>query len=493
MDRLSGRQALKKIDQILEKARVMLAEVDHSFGGSRDRLARLRSQEVGIYARLARLRLLAIEQGDLPSALDEADRKAADVIEERRQATAKLDQQIESASAALAAEEERRARQQDAVAAASEALDAAEAAAQTALAADAAYQAQLEHTGQADFVADQAEEKADAAEKDRVVKGRPYEEDPLFLYLWQRGYGTSRYRAGPLVRFLDGKVAKLCNYEPARQNYSLLTEIPVRLAEHAKAMRAAFDAEAGKLTALENAAGDTAGVPKLSADLEAAENKLHEIDAGITEREDAIRALVEQRKVFVAGEDAYYQRCVKVLTDAMRRKGVRLLEENAARTPGREDDDLVRELVMVQRDAEDAEQRLAEYGRLHDRESQRVGELEDVRRKFKSERFDDSLSEFKDWALIALILNQFLSGAARSIDVWKTIQRQQRRKPMQSKPDFGSLRFPRAPKPGPWRMPKGGGFGGFGRGSRSGGFGGGGFRTGGGFKGGGGFKTGGGF
>jgi hypothetical protein len=51
-------------------------------------------------------------------------------------------------------------------------------------------------------------------------------------------------------------------------------------------------------------------------------------------------------------------------------------------------------------------------------------------------------------------------------------------------PNFGTLKFPRAGKHGPWRMP-----GGFGRG---GGFGGGGFKTGGGFRGGG-FKTGGGF
>lgn len=487
MDTLSGKQALKNIDKVLAKARVMLAEIDHEFGGSRDTLARLRQNEVGIYAKLARLRLLAIEQGDLPGALDEADRKVADVLEERSEAVAKLDEQIETAEAALVSEEERRTAQQAAVEAAGDALDAAEAKAQQALETDASWQAQLERTGQADFVADQAEEKAAAAEKDRAVKGKPYENDPLFSYLWQRGYGTSQYRAFPLTRLLDAMVAKLCNYEPARQNYSLLVEIPLRLAEHAGAMRAAFDQEAEELAQIEQAAAEKAGVTVLAAELTKAEETLAGIDTGIAEREDDIRALVDQRKTFVAGNDAYYQRCVKILSEAMRRKGVRLLEDNAARTPGDEDDDLVRKLVRIQRDAETIEQNLAEFGRLHDRESERVGELEDVRRRFKHERFDDTLSEFKDWALIALLLNQFLRGAAQSGDLWKTIRRQHRTR--QGKPDFGTLRFPKAPKHGPWRMPKGG-FGGFGRG---GGFRGGGFRTGGGFKGGGGFKTGGGF
>jgi hypothetical protein len=485
MDTLPGNKALKEIEKILGRARVMLADVDREFGSSRESLAELRQREVGIYAKLARLRLLAIEQGDLPGALDEADAKAADVLEERKSAAAKLDRQIESAEAALTAEEQRRTGQQEHVEAASEALDAAEARAQANLVADEAYRAQLAATEQADFVADQAEGKADAAEKDRVVKGKPYETDPLFSYLWSRGYGTSKYRAWPLARFLDGKVARICKYEPARRDYALLTEIPVRLAEHAKAMRAVFEGYTAALAALEDAAGEAAGVPALAAALESAEQKLAEIDTGIAEREDGIRALVEERKTFVSGNDAHYQRSLKILSDAMRRKGVRLLEENAARTPEREDDELVRQLARIQREAEDAEQNLVNFGRLHDRESDRVGGLEELRRKFKTRRFDDSLSEFKDWAMIALILNQFLSGAARSNDVWKTIQRQQRRKPMQASPDFGSLRFPKAPKHGPWRMPKGG----FGRG---GGFGGGGFKTGGGFKGGG-FKTGGGF
>lgn len=486
MDTIPGKKALKEIEKILGKARVMLAEVDREFGHSRESLAELRQREVGIYAKLARLRLLAIEQGDLPSALDEADSKAADVLDERKAAVAGLDREIESAEDALAAEEQRRAEQHAAVEAAGQALDAAEAEAQAALAADQAWQAQLRSTEQADFIADQAEEKADAADKDRAVKGKPYESDPLFSYLWARGYGTSSYRAWPLTRFLDGKVAKLCKFEPARRNYALLTEIPIRLAEHAQSMRAAFDRETETLAALEQAAADAAGVPKLSAALESAEQELDRIDAAIAERENAIRTLVETRKSYVAGNDAYYQRCLKILGDAMRRKGVRLLEENAARTPGREDDELVRQLVRIQREAADAEQSLTEFGRLHDRENERVGVLEDIRRKFKAERFDDSLSEFRNWALVALLLNQFLSGAARSGDIWKTIRREQRRRPMQSKPDFGSLRFPKAPKHGPWRMPKGGGFG------RGGGFGGGGFRTGGGFKGGG-FKTGGGF
>lgn len=486
MGTLSGRRALAEIDDVLSQARGNLTNVDLQFGTARAELARLKHNEVGLFAALAKLRLLSIERGGLLDALDDADRQAEQILAERKQAAAKLDAEHEAAQAALATDERRRTAQQSVVASASEALDAAEAKAQAALKADEAYRAQLERTEQTDFVADQAEEKAAAARQDRIEKGKPYEADPLFSYLWRRSYGTSKYRAWPLVRWLDGMVAKRCNYEAARRNYALLTEIPERLKEHAATMRGHFDHEAEALRALEQAAADAAGVPQQKARLEAAEKDLDEIDAAIAAREQTIRDLVEQRKAYAAGEDSFYKRCVDVLSEAMRRESIELLKERAARTPAREDDALVGRLAELAREAERIESNLGEFTRLHELESERLRKLEDVRRRFKAARYDDPFSEFIDGALLALVLRQFLSGAVTSGRVWDTIRQQQRTKRVRADPNFGTLRFPRAPHAGPWRMPKGGGFG------RGGGFGGGGFRTGGGF-GGGGFKTGGGF
>jgi len=487
MGTLSGKKALAEIDEVLGKARGGLARVDAEFGTARSALAQLRQQEVALYAGLAKLRLVAIEQGDLLGALNDADQQAATILAERNAAAAALDRQIEAADAALAADEARRVEQQARVATASEALDTAEANAQANLTADSAYKTQLAATEQTDFVADQAEDKAAAAKQDRTAKGKPYEADPLFSYLWSRGYGTSMYRAWPLTRWLDGKVAKLCNYEPARRDYALLIEIPVRLAEHAATMRAHFDREVEVLRVLEQAAAEAAAVPERRTELEAAQQRLSEIDAAIEAQENAIRALVAERNTFSTGQDTFYRRCIDVLSEAMRRESIQFLQERAARTQDREDDEIVEQLIALDREADRIAQNLTEFKRLHDRESARVQQLEDVRRRFKTERFDDSLSEFKDAALIALILREFLRGSAGSDDVWKTIKRQQRTRRVKADPNFGTLRFPRAPKGGPWRMPKGGGF------KSGGGFKGGGFRTGGGFRGGGGFKTGGGF
>jgi hypothetical protein len=83
-----------------------------------------------------------------------------------------------------------------------------------------------------------AEEKAAQAEADREEKRRPYEADPLFMYLWRRRFGTREYQASRLVHFLDRKVAHLIGYEDARVNYTMLMELPQRLREHAERLRA---------------------------------------------------------------------------------------------------------------------------------------------------------------------------------------------------------------------------------------------------------------
>ncbi len=44
-------------------------------------------------------------------------------------------------------------------------------------------------------VAAESLRKTEQAEADREAKGKPYRDDPLFMYLWERGFGTKNYRA----------------------------------------------------------------------------------------------------------------------------------------------------------------------------------------------------------------------------------------------------------------------------------------------------------
>jgi len=484
---LKGSDVLALIERTLLDSRKELENVDVRLSRSTAEHERLRQMELGALAVLARIRVREIERGELLEELDETGRRVREILAQRAQAEEKLAAEIEAENQTLAKIEEARVAQHDAVDAADKVVDEAEAEAQRQLAADTAFQAKLEAARASDAVADLAESKAQAARKDRIEKGKPYEADPLFAYLWQRGYGTLRYRAGALTRLLDGWVARVCGFERLRQDYWVLSELPARFDTHAERMRALADEDVAAVHALEQKAAEAAGVPARSEALTAAEAELKKIDETIDAKEKALAALVEQRGRFAAGDDDLSRQCTALLSDALRKESMRSLRERATRTPNPEDDAAVDQLTVVRAELPRVVDEVTRYRSLHGTHRDRAQKLEELRRRFKEQKFDAVGSEFVNSALIATLLTQLVAGALGVPDIWDALTKQHRVRRLAADPTFGSGRWPRGRGGrGPWRGPRGGG--GFG-----GGFGGGGFRTGGGFGGGGGFRTGGGF
>jgi len=485
---LSGRETLASIDEALAKLRRETDALDAGFQKAGAELTKARQRQLGLYARIARVRLAEIERGDLADTLEDVDRRVAEILEARRAAQAQLADEIAAAEARLAELERERAARQAEAAAAAEAVDAAEADAQRRLEGDDEYREKLAAAERSDAVADQAEEKARAAEADRAEKGRPYEADRVFAYLWARGFGTPRYRAWPITRVLDGWAARTIDYEAQRRNYHLLTEIPARLAEHAAAMREIAERDVEAARALERRAAEAAGVPEREREREAAERRVAEADKAIEAQESLLGELIDQRARFASGEDDFAAQCTTLLSAALRREDLDSLRKRTARTKSPEDDALVDELEALEDEIEQIEEERIQYRRLHQMQRERMLGLEDIRKRFKRSRYDDPHSAFVNAALIAMLLDRFVGGSIGADEVWDAIRRQQRFRRIAADPVFGTGRLPRGRFPGPWHMPGGGGW----NFPRGGGFGGGGFGRGGGF-GGGGFKTGGGF
>ena len=112
---------------------------------------------------------------------------------------------------------------------------------------DARWHDAKEAVDEAQEIAANADEKAKLAETDLGEKGKPYANDPLFIYLWTKKHAQAEDRSGTFVRFFDRKVARLIGYSGARANYAMLQEIPARLREHAKIKQADVEEAKRKL------------------------------------------------------------------------------------------------------------------------------------------------------------------------------------------------------------------------------------------------------
>ena len=465
----SGQRTLESIDQALHRLREELQTLDREIDRTSTDVGTIRQKEAEKYRRLASMRLDQLSQDQIGADLDAADRRAQELLCERKRALALIDEQAEASRHALADLENCRELHRQTVAAALDGLDRAEAATQMRLEQQADYCTQRERARTTDAIAARAEQKTEQAKRDRAEKGKHYETDPVFMYLWKRHYGTAEYHANFLIRFLDAKMARLCNYGAARPNYAMLLEIPARLDEHAKRVRQTADAELSRLTALEEAAAATDGIPERAAVYEQAERELDEIDAQLGAEEKRFRELLEQRGLYASGSDEYVRRALETLVGALRRDDLMSLRQAAELTLLAEDDVLIRELIDLEEERERLAESVESGKRLRERRLERMQELEDIRHRFKRARYDDVHSSFSDTSLLTMILSEFLRGVATSTDVWGAIRRTQSYRRIESNPVFGSGGIGKRRR-SPWRVPFPGG-----------GAGAGGFRTGGGF------------
>ena len=310
---------------------------------------------------------------------------------------------------------------------------------QAALESDAGFQAQLEQTRAADAIAVSASDKASVAMQDRMLKGEPYENDELFMYLWNRRYGTSEYRANAVARLLDAWVARLCKFKDARPNYWMLLEIPRRLQEHAVRKRDEAELELDKLQSIEEEAAEKGGVVDAHAALAALEERQDELDAGIAAAETALQDMQIEQSAYTAGTDHFIAQCLGVLSSAIERRDVSELTRLAMATMTAEDDAIVDELRGLRRDDGELQDELRHSRDLHREHLRRVRELEQVRHRFKRHRYDDVRSSFKKGDLLVRMMNEVLGGAIRGGALWDALRRYQRYRDVAGAwPDFGS-------------------------------------------------------
>jgi hypothetical protein len=499
--RINGRDALSSLENAISGVRTNESRLTEVLSSAAAEAERLRFDLAESFKALALVRLDALLRNQVVGGLDAAERRALDLMRSHK---AKLDQLLVRAggaqSAVVSLEEDHRQKTAS-VAEAREPIAALQARVEAEMSSDPAWLAQKAVVDQVVEVAKAAEEKAKVSEADRDEKCKPYQADPLFMYLWNRKFGTPSYAASNLVRYMDRKVAALVGYEAARPNYTLLNEIPVRLREHAAASLAKARVEDEALERIEREALIKAGLEPLEAALSESLAAQKFASDRLASAQKAMSSLDEERaRLQSDGDRRAHEEALGLITQALSQESLQTMYQEARQTATPEDDRLVQKIELTQTAIARAEADLAQI-RAEAREvGRRRGELENVRDRMRSRRYDRHNSQFEldGGDVLGGLIGGILGGVLQSRDLWDVLEKSHRKRrewdyddddsddddddddrsgdergPWGSKRGYPKFRFPTSSVP---RFPKG--------------FGGGGFRSGGGFKGGG-FKTGG--
>ncbi|MEO0851545.1 MAG: hypothetical protein AAFY04_09075, partial [Pseudomonadota bacterium] len=201
---VSGRDALHQIDRAIRTTRTEVEGMARETTTLNQQLIDVRREEAKIYGRIAAIRLQSLgAKEDGVNALAGIDDQAQRLLAQHEDHLKKAQQTLTTARDELTALEDARTEQENTLQAA--VTDHEEAAENTRLRLekDADYQAQATALENANAIVDHAASKQQVAAKDRQEKGKPYENDPLFSYLWKRNFATKDYRAFPLFAMLD--------------------------------------------------------------------------------------------------------------------------------------------------------------------------------------------------------------------------------------------------------------------------------------------------
>ena len=422
---LSGRDSLALFNQRINDSRSQINGIHRHLEKISKRLAEIRQEKAVQYRELARVRLDDIAAGKLIDGLDGTDRAVLRLLAQKAEALNELNNQIDTSlnqQKILDDQRNIREKQRD------ETLETVEekvAETSAQLETVIAYQQQKENWQTAITQAQNAEEKAKLAKTDRVEKGKPYENDPLFMYLWRRRYLTPDYEGGWLTRSLDGWVAKLINFEDARPNYFMLTELPVRLRAHADSLKQKVENENNALATLEAEAAEKNGVVELRTTLSVAEKNLHKIDDEIEAEENRHAKLLHNRASFAADEDEFSRQAIELQVGQLKKKTLSDLYRAAQATPNPKDDVLVNRLGGLT----DEEQRLyAEIETLKSTERHHqnsLTEMEKLRQWFRRQNYDSQYSGFPAGFGLGILLDQLLRGGISTDRIRDRIRHEQ--------------------------------------------------------------------
>ena len=424
---ISGRDALHQIDKAIKQSRSAVEELTREATTINQQLIDARRDETNLYAAIADIRLKSLGRGEEGvNALARIDDQAQRLLAQHEDHLKARQHTLHEAREALEALEQARLDQETTLSHAIEAHEAAAEQTRLRLEADPAYQQQAEALEKANAIVDHAASKQKVAANDRKQKGKPYESDPLFTYLWERKFATKDYRAFPLFAALDRWVAGLIRYRDARLNYERLLDLPERLAEHLDYVNEKASALADQIEAYERDALEADGVNTLRDTVAAERARLDQLDDDITQaeksHEDAVAALNEVS----AGKKGPMAEARHLLTNALQDKSIPDLKILASETLTPEDDSLVDQLGQVRLDRYGHEDSLKATGRSRDGQQKTLNELEKLRRRFKQMRFDSHQSEFHSAEMVSLLLSDFARGTLGPGEVWRQLEKSHR-------------------------------------------------------------------
>ncbi len=420
----TGREILMHIDGQAAGMRTQINTLNENISQAQKDIETYEKEELSLYTELAKLRLELFQDGELEKKLNHAETEIEEILAQREKKRIALDQRLAENQQLQDVAEDERLKAAKALDTLDKKIKSAEAKTLKTLEKTNPYNANEAHIDKIEAQIGRITSKIELATSDYDEKILAYKSDPLFMYLWDREFGTSGYKISlPLIRFLDRWTSRICDYEAARRNFSALSSIPTKLRSHKERLEDQIDAlEEAQDKALHEALSDN-GILTLQADHDEKNKHLEQIDAHIHELEESYQDILQQKQAILENTDSLYTNALSSLSESYQNQSLKSIRKAALSTSTQKDDQLIHRFYALDDKIDDAKNRLHSYRKAIDAEHSRLRDVQDIRKTFKHKRYDSAQTSFSDGNMFSILLGQFVTGVLTNHLFWEAVAR----------------------------------------------------------------------
>ena len=290
------------------------------------------------------------------------------------------------------------------------------------LSADARY---TELTSQADQTKERLaknNERLRSFKEEAKEKLSVYDANKFFSYLLRRKFGTEEYHSKGLIKKLDLWVAKKVDYAVSKRNYDFLKTMPELMEIEINKRQEAFDELVSKIRKREKEAADSHGLTRVIEEGSGLLKGRDELIGIIAKINDEYKAYSSERKESDSSKDSYHQEAIQKLKAFLKGDDIASLKQKARGTPGSEDDKLVARIEDIDYNVREFKDKAKGLKKQRDGLQEKLNELNDLERKYRSNDYESSRSRFPSGFDIDDLIRAYLLGKILMDDLWSTVK-----------------------------------------------------------------------
>lgn len=334
-----------------------------------------------------------------------------------------------------------------------------------------------EQAGQAQARLEQNKKRSEAFAAESKTKVEAYHQEPLFMYLLEREFGTSLYLRSGLTARLDNWVASLIDYKKQQRNYDFLQSMPEAIKEEIERQQQSLDKVVAELRATETGVEQKYGLPAVLQEGNTRASNKERILKRLQEEEQNTKSYLQERKESDSSKDKYHRGALDKLKAYLKGQDLAELKKRARATPDTRDDGFVEKIEQIDAQVKDLKAKSKGTQKKQSGLAERSEGLQRISRRYSQQDYESRRSYFDSGFDVNNFVTGYMLGRYSEHDVNHNIDSHQHWRPQET---YASSHSYSGSSHSSHSSSSDSGFGGGGFDS-GGGFGGGGFSTGGGF------------